>query len=186
MFDRIPADIARRIRLVVLDVDGVLTDGGIYMGRTAEGEPVELKRFEITDQLGIKLLQWAGYTVVFVSGRVSGANLARAAELDCACYEGPGGHKLDIVERLHREHGVTWDETACICDDLADLPILHRAALPVAVANAVPEVRAVAKWQTRRRGGDGAVRELAEALLRARGDYVERIDAYVHERGGRG
>lgn len=186
MPEGIPAEVASRIRLVVLDVDGVLTDGGVFMGRTAAGETIEFKRFEITDQLGIKLLQWAGFIVVFVSGRVSGANAARAAELDCACYEGPGGHKLEIVERLHAEHGVGWAETACICDDLADLPILGRAALPVAVANAVPEVRAVAKWQTTRRGGDGAVRELAEALLRARGDYVERIDDYVRQRGGRG
>lgn len=186
MLERIPADLARQIRLVVLDVDGVLTDGGVFMGRTTSGETIEFKRFEITDQLGIKLLQWSGFIVVFVSGRVSGANVARAAELDCACYEGPGGHKLDIVEQLHREHGVTWEQTACICDDLADLPILHRAALPVAVANAVPEVRAVAKWQTQRRGGDGAVRELAEALLRARGDYVKMIEQYVSDRGGRG
>jgi len=185
MFE-IPPELAARIRLVVLDVDGVLTDGGVYLGRTAAGETVELKRFEITDQLGIKLLQWAGLEVVFVSGRNSGANHARAAELGCTCYEGPGGYKLEILEQLHTEHGVGWDQTACICDDLADLPILTRAALPVAVANAVPEVRAAAAWQTSRRGGDGAVRELAEALLRARGDYSERIADYVSERGGRG
>jgi 3-deoxy-D-manno-octulosonate 8-phosphate phosphatase (KDO 8-P phosphatase) len=186
MYDKIPRALAERIRLVVLDVDGVLTDGGIYMGRTAAGETVEYKRFEITDQLGIKLLQWAGFEVVFVSGRVSGASQARAAELGCACYEGPGGHKLAIVERLQTEQGVGWEETACICDDLADVPILARAALPVAVANAVPEVRAVARWQTRRGGGHGAVRELAEALLRARGEYPQRITDYVRERGGVG
>ncbi|HSJ16036.1 MAG TPA: HAD hydrolase family protein [Longimicrobiales bacterium] len=186
MSETIPAPLARRIRLVVLDVDGVMTDGGIYMGRTEAGETVELKRFEITDQLGVKLLDWAGFQVVFVSGRVSAASRARADELGIACYEGPGGHKLEIVERLHRDAGIGWDETACVCDDLADLPILARAALPVAVSNAVPEVRAVAAWQTRRRGGDGAVREFAEALLRARGEYVTRIEAYVRERGDRG
>lgn len=186
MFDGIPGALAGRIRLVVLDVDGVMSDGGVYMGRTQAGETVELKRFEITDQLGVKLLVWAGFHVVFVSGRVSAASVARAEELGIACYHGPGGHKLDIVERLHAETGTSWQETACICDDLADLPILHRAALPVAVANAVPEVRAAARWQTRRKGGDGAVREFAEALLRARGEYLGRIDEYVRERGGRG
>ncbi|NJD10264.1 MAG: hypothetical protein FIB01_07405 [Gemmatimonadetes bacterium] len=185
MFE-IPSELARRIRLVVLDVDGVLTDGGVFLGRNDAGETIEFKRFEITDQLGIKLLQWAGLEVVFVSGRESGANRARAAELGCGCYEGPGGFKLAILEQLHAEHGLGWEHTACICDDLADLPILTRAVLPVAVANAVPEVRAAAVWQTSRRGGDGAVRELAEALLRARGDYVERIGEYVRERGGRG
>ena len=120
------------------------------------------------------------------SGSWSGANLARAAELECECFEGPGGHKLAIVEQLQSRHGVTWGETACICDDLADLPILHRAGLAVAVANAVPEVRAVCTWQTKRSGGRGAVRELAEALLRARGVYVAQIAGYVDERGGRG
>jgi 3-deoxy-D-manno-octulosonate 8-phosphate phosphatase (KDO 8-P phosphatase) len=185
MFE-IPRDLAERIRLVVLDVDGVLTDGGVYMGRTEAGETVELKRFEITDQLGIKLLQWAGLVVVFVSGRVSGASRARAEELDCECHEGAGGYKLEILAELHARYGVSWEETACICDDLADLPILTRVALPVAVANAVPEVRAAAVWQTTRGGGQGAVRELAEALLRARGDYFERIAEYVRERGGRG
>jgi 3-deoxy-D-manno-octulosonate 8-phosphate phosphatase (KDO 8-P phosphatase) len=186
MSEGIPAALAERIRLVVLDVDGVMTDGGIYMGRTEAGETVELKRFEITDQLGVKLLAWAGFEVVFVSGRVSAASAARAEELGIACYHGPGGHKLDIVERLHAETGTSWAETACVCDDLADLPILHRAALPVAVANAVPEVRAVARWQTQRSGGAGAVREFAEALLRARGEYVSQIDEYVRARGGRG
>lgn len=185
MFERIPADLARRIRFVILDVDGVLTDGGFYLGRDAGGQPIEFKRFEITDQLGIKLMQWAGLHVVFVSGRNSAASHLRAAEAGCECYEGAGGFKLDIVQELHARLGFTWEETACICDDLADLPILYRAALPVAVANAVPEVRAVARWQTQRGGGYGAVRELAEALLRARGDYVERIEEYVRERGGR-
>jgi len=182
----IPRELAARIRLVILDVDGVLTDGGVFLGGAQSGEAIEFKRFEITDQLGIKLLQWAGLEVVFVSGRSSGGNRLRAAELECACYEGPGGFKLEILERLHRQHGLGWEQTACVCDDLADLPILTRAALPVAVANAVPEVRAAAVWQTSRRGGDGAVREFAEALLRARGDYVERIAEYVRERGGRG
>ena len=184
MREAVPAALAHAIRLVVLDVDGVMTDGGVYMGRTASGETVELKRFEITDQLGIKMLVWAGVPVVFVSGRVSPANRIRAEELGVQWYEGPGGRKLDIVERVMAEHGVDWTGVACVCDDLADLPILTRAALPVAVANAVPEVRAVARWQTRTRGGAGAVREFAEALLRARGEWASRVDAYVGERGG--
>ena len=150
MFDRIPTSDAQRIRLVVLDVDGVLTDGGVMVGKGAGGETLELKQFEIQDGLGVKLLQRAGLQVAFVSGRSSGANLARAAELDCECFEGPGGHKLAIVEQLQSRHGVTWGETACICDDLADLPILHRAGLAVAVAKAVPGVRAVCSWQTKR------------------------------------
>ncbi len=180
----LPVDRARRVRLVVLDVDGVLTDGGVYMGATERGESVELKRFEITDQLGIKMMVWSGLHVVMVSGRVSAANRLRARELDIPCYEGPGGHKLPILEGLHEAYAVGWDETATVCDDLADLPVFRRAGLAVAVANAVPEVQALAHWSTARGGGAGAVREFAEALLRARGVWEKMVEQYCREREG--
>jgi 3-deoxy-D-manno-octulosonate 8-phosphate phosphatase (KDO 8-P phosphatase) len=182
----IAAAAARRIRLVALDVDGVMTDGGIYMGATEDGTPVELKRFDITDQLGIRMLVWAGLDVALVSGRPSKASELRAAELKIPYYAGPGGYKVPIVERLVAERGITWDDVACVCDDLADVPILRRAGLAVAVANAVAEVRATAHWTTTREGGRGAVREFAEALLRARGEWNERVDAYYREREGAG
>ncbi|MCI0436151.1 MAG: HAD hydrolase family protein [Gemmatimonadetes bacterium] len=175
---------AQRIRLVVLDVDGVLTDGGVYIGATADGTSVELKRFEITDQLGIKMLIWSGLEVAMVSGRASAANRLRADELGIACFEGPGGHKLSVVEALHAQHGLGWAETAAVCDDLADVPLLRRAGLAVAVANAVPEVHALAHWSTRRGGGRGAVREFAEALLRARGEWAALVERYYREREG--
>jgi 3-deoxy-D-manno-octulosonate 8-phosphate phosphatase (KDO 8-P phosphatase) len=182
MAEPISAGRARRIRLVVLDVDGVLTDGGVYMGATADGTPIEFKRFEITDQLGIRMLEWSDIRVALVSGRVSAANRMRAEELGIACHEGPGGRKLDIVQDLRAQHDVDWSATACVCDDLADLPILRRAGLAVAVANAVPEVRAVAHWTTTRMGGRGAVREFAEALLRARGEWRRMVEQYLEER----
>jgi 3-deoxy-D-manno-octulosonate 8-phosphate phosphatase (KDO 8-P phosphatase) len=182
MPERIPESVARAIRLVVLDVDGVLTDGGVYLGATADGTTVELKRYEITDQLGIKMLVWAGMEVVLVSGRTSPANRIRAEELGIAWREGPGGRKLDIVQDLIDSNDASWAETACVCDDLADLPILRRCGLPVAVANAVPEVTAVAAWTTRRAGGYGAVREFAEALLRARGEWAPMVADYLRAR----
>jgi 3-deoxy-D-manno-octulosonate 8-phosphate phosphatase (KDO 8-P phosphatase) len=178
----LPSDAARRIRFVVLDVDGVLTDGGVYTGATADGRPVEMKRFEITDTLGIKMLVWAGIRVVLISGRLSAANRLRAEELDIPCYEGGGGFKLQILAGLLAEEKIGWEETACVCDDLADIPILRRAGLAVAVANATPEVRAIAHWVTTRSGGAGAVREFAEALLRARGEWEARVDRYLRER----
>lgn len=181
----IPREIACGIRLVVLDVDGVLTDGGLYVGATSDGTPVELKRFEITDHLGVMLLLNAGMQVVFVSGRVSVANRIRAAELGVACHEVPGGHKLTIVERLLEEHECIWRQMACMGDDLADVPILRRAGLAVGVANAVPEVRAAAHWITRRNGGHGAVREFAETLLRARGEWRAALSTYLNKRDGR-
>jgi 3-deoxy-D-manno-octulosonate 8-phosphate phosphatase (KDO 8-P phosphatase) len=184
VFDGIPEDVAREIRLVILDVDGVQTDGGVYIGSTAAGEAVELKRFDITDGLGIKILMSAGIPVVLVSGRTSPGNRNRAVDLGIPWFEGPGGNKLAIVEGLLKEHDVEWSQVACVCDDLADLPILRRTGLPVAVANAVPEVKAVARYTTRARGGNGAVREFVEALLHARGEWSSRVDAYVDERGG--
>jgi 3-deoxy-D-manno-octulosonate 8-phosphate phosphatase (KDO 8-P phosphatase) len=174
--------LAGRIRGVVLDVDGVLTDGGIWLGETADGQAVELKRFEITDQLGIRMLEWAGIRVAFVSGRRSAANRLRAEELGVEWAEGPGGHKLEAVSGFLDRNGLTWDELACVCDDLADMSILTRAALPVAVANAVAEVKAVAVWRTSRTGGAGAVREFAEALLRARGEWDDLVQDYCRKR----
>src|SRR3954466_14255806 len=137
VFDVIAPEVARDIRLVILDVDGVQTDGGVYIGSTASGEHIELKRFDITDGLGIKILLTAGIAVVLVSGRRSPGNRGRAEDLGIPWFEGHGGRKLDIVESLMREHGVEWSHVACVCDDLADLPILRRTGLPVAVANAV-------------------------------------------------
>lgn len=180
---RIPAALARRVRLVVLDVDGVLTDGGIYLGATAGGEQVELKRFEITDGLGVRLLQDAGVAVAIVTGRESASVRLRAEELRITeCHQDATAAKLPIVRELLERTGTRWDEAAFVADDLADLPILRRVGLPVAVANAVPEVRAEARWVGVRRGGEGAVREFAEALLRARGEWAERVEAYVAER----
>ncbi|HEX6939133.1 MAG TPA: HAD-IIIA family hydrolase [Longimicrobiales bacterium] len=179
---RIPPELARRVRLVALDVDGVLTDNGVYIGRTAGGEPVELKKFDITDGIGIRLLVDAGLRVALVSGRESEATRARAEELGIECYQDSSARKLPALARLMADHGVGWDEVAFVGDDLADLPALMRVGLPVAVANAVPEVRALARWQTRRRGGDGAVREFAEALLQGRGEWSRLVHAYQRAR----
>jgi 3-deoxy-D-manno-octulosonate 8-phosphate phosphatase (KDO 8-P phosphatase) len=175
--------LARRIRLVVLDVDGVLTDGGVYLGATASGERVELKRFEITDGLGIRLMDEAGLTVAIVTGRESEAVRLRAEELGIVeCHQDASAAKLRIVEDLLRRTGVSWAETAFVGDDLPDLPVLRRAGLPAAVGSATADARACAVWRGTRRGGDGAVREFAEALLGARGEWAERVEAYVRDR----
>lgn len=184
MSERIPVELARRIRLVLFDVDGVMTDGGIYMGRLDSGDAVELKRFDITDGLGVKMLVWGGIQVALVSGRESAATRLRAAELEVECFEDASARKIPVVAKLIERHGVSWAETAFVADDLADLPVLRKVGLPVAVANAVPEVRAASRWTTRRRGGHGAVREFAEALLRARGDWSRLVEEYCRARSG--
>lgn len=178
----IAPEVARRIRLVGLDVDGTLTDGGIYLGSGGEVSH-EYKRYDIQDGLGIHLLQRAGLQVVIATGRVSESVRLRARELtidDVA--QDPDGYKLRAFLRMLDKHGVSPADAAFIGDDLPDLPVLRRVGLAVAVANAVPEVRAVCSLRLSRSGGAGAVREFAELLLKARGEWKAVVDAYVDER----
>ncbi|MGH7474674.1 MAG: KdsC family phosphatase [Longimicrobiales bacterium] len=178
----IDAALAGRIRLVILDVDGVLTDAAVYIGTGADGEAIELKRFDIQDGLGVKLLERAGVRVAVVSGRESAATRLRMEELGLECHQAPEGFKLQGFEHALASAGCGWDQVAVLGDDLPDLPALRRAALPVAVADAVPEVRALARWVTSRAGGCRAVREFAEALLDARGEWRRVVAEYSAER----
>jgi 3-deoxy-D-manno-octulosonate 8-phosphate phosphatase (KDO 8-P phosphatase) len=179
------AALARRIRLVGLDVDGVLSDGGLYIG-AIDGKRFELKRFDSQDGAGAWLMRRAGLTLVFASGRHSEATTLRARELqiDEVLEDTSGsGQKLAPFEAMLARRGVTWSECAFVGDDLADLPLLSRAALPIAVANAVTEVKAAARFVTGAQGGHGAVREVAEVLLQARGAWNEIVSQYLLERG---
>ncbi len=180
----VPPEIARRIKLVIFDVDGVLTDAAVYVGITASGEPVELKRFDIQDGLGLRMLRNAGLDVAIVSGRISGATDLRARELGIDCYQVEDGHKLPTVRDLMRRLSVTWEEVAMLADDLPDMAVLRLVGLKAAVANAVPEVAEVALWQSRLKGGQGAAREFCDALLDARGDLDRVVKRYVDERSG--
>ncbi len=177
-------EVAARIRLVILDVDGVLTDAGVYLGESEDGSPLEMKRFDIQDGLGIKFLKEAGIRVILVSGRISEATRLRARELGIEEYQDSRADKLPAVEKLLQDEGLTWEEVAVVGDDLPDLPLLRAVGLPVAVANAVPEVREVARWITQNRGGRGAVREFARGLLMVRGEWTELVEAYCAVRSG--
>jgi len=172
---------ARRVRLLGLDVDGVLTDNGVYIGPVA-GARVELKRFDIQDGLGLILLKTAGLPVVWISGRSSEATTLRAAELRVEeLLQVPGPRKAAAFEQVLERHGIGWNEVAFVGDDLADLPILRRVGLPLAVSNAVAEVKEVAAYVTQAAGGHGAVREVVEALLRARGEWTGILERYFAE-----
>jgi len=174
--------LARRIRYVCLDVDGVLTDGGIYLG-AVDGTPLEFKRYDIQDGLGIHLLRLAGLRVGIVTGRVSDSVRLRAAELDVDdLVQDAKVRKHAALERIAARHALTFDEMAFVGDDFPDVPVLRVVGLPVAVANAAPEVREMAALRLTRRGGHGAVREFAEALLRARGEWERVTERYVRER----
>ena len=174
--------LARAVRLVCLDVDGVLTDGGIYLG-DAGGEPLELKRYDIQDGLGVRFLRMAGIKVAIITGRESESVRIRAEEMELDdVVQDRHARKLVAFRRLLDRQGVTADEAAFVGDDFPDLSVLRVVGLPVAVGNAVPEVRAAARVQLERHGGRGAVREFAERLLRARGEWETITERYVAER----
>jgi len=179
---------ATRIRLVCFDVDGVLTDGGIYLGATrgAEGAattPVEFKRYDIQDGLGMAMLRESGFTLAIITGRVSESVAMRARELRIPhCIQDPEARKLPALQRLCSQLGLTLEEVAFVGDDLPDLGVMREVGLPVAVGNAVPEIRRVAALQLAAGGGHGAVREFAEWLLKARGTWDDAVERYVKSR----
>ncbi len=174
--------LARAIRLLVVDVDGVLTDNGIYLGLIA-GERVELKRFDIQDGLGLGLLRGSAIEVAWLSGRVSEATTLRARELKIATViQDSAARKLPALTQMLADRGLGFEQVAFVGDDLADLPVMERVGLPIAVANAVPEIAAVARWVTSKAGGQGAVREVVEALLRARGEWDDALARYRADR----
>jgi 3-deoxy-D-manno-octulosonate 8-phosphate phosphatase (KDO 8-P phosphatase) len=156
---------ARAVRLVVFDVDGVLTDGTIYLG--AQGEA--FKAFNILDGHGVKMLQAAGIATAIISGRSSEAVSRRAAELAIAHVVQGSGDKAAALEALLAALGLDAAHCAFVGDDLPDLPAMRRCGLAVAVPNAVDAVKAAAHYVTRAAGGRGAVREFCELVLRAQG-----------------
>ena len=173
---------ARRVRIVGIDVDGVLTDGGIYLG-SVDGTPLEFKRYDIQDGLGIYFLRRAGIRVAIVTGRVSDSVRLRAAELEVDdVAQDSYARKLPAFRRILERHGISPAEAAFIGDDFPDLAVMRIVGLPVAVANAVPEIAGIARLRLTRHGGRGAVREFAELLLSARGEWASLTEAYVAER----
>ena len=178
----IAPEVARRIRIVGLDVDGVLTDGGIYLGAVGE-QTQEFKRYDIQDGLGIYFLRRAGLRVAIVTGRVSESVRLRARELEIDdVAQDAQARKLPAFMKMLEKHGIAPGDAAFIGDDFPDMGIMRTVGLPVAVGNAVPEIRAVASLRLSRTGGNGAVREFTELLLKARGEWKSICEAYVAER----
>jgi 2-dehydro-3-deoxyphosphooctonate aldolase (KDO 8-P synthase) len=178
------ARIAREVRLVVLDVDGVMTDGGRLprgdrRGREGRDEALRDPGRPRHPPHAARRHHPASSSPA-ASPRPSGC--ARPSWGSRNATRTGAARKLEIAREVLDRRGLGWESTACLADDLADLPVLRRVALPAAVRNAVPEVRAIARWVSRREGGSGAVRELIEALLRARGAWTRTVEGYLDER----
>jgi 3-deoxy-D-manno-octulosonate 8-phosphate phosphatase (KDO 8-P phosphatase) len=158
------AERARRIALAIFDVDGVMTDGRIYLGESGE----EMKAFNVLDGHGIKLLRESGIEVAILSGRRARCVERRAGELGIPHVIQGAGEKLpvffDLVKRLH----LVPEQAFYMGDDLVDIPVLEACGLAFTVPDAPAEVKRVADQVTRRRGGEGAVRDACEALMRLR------------------
>lgn len=166
---------ARAVRLLLLDVDGVLTDGGLHYG--ADGD--EAKTFHVHDGHGLKLLQAAGVPVGIITSRESPLVARRAAELGIAHLRQGCADKRQACADLLAGLDLAADAVAYVGDDVIDLPVMTRVGLAVAVADAHPEVRAHAHWTTRAGGGRGAVREVCDLLLAAHGRLGAALAAYL-------
>lgn len=169
------------IKLLILDVDGVLTDGTLIVGDSGE----EFKRFHVRDGLGITLAISSGIIVAFLSGRYSQAVTSRAKDLRVEeVYQGVS-NKLPVYESLVKKYSFRDSEVCYIGDDLSDIPPLERAGLSYAVADAVEEVKEAAGNVTRNPGGKGAVREVIDAILKAAGLYETAARKVASERSER-
>ena len=163
---------AQGIRVAFFDVDGVLTDGGLYF--TESGETI--KRFHTLDGHGLKLLQRAGITPVVITGRDSKPLRVRLAALGITHAHFGTEDKRPAAEQTLRELGLDWAQSAAMGDDWPDLPVMRRCALACAPVNAHTQVKAVAHYVTQVGGGHGAVREFCDLLLVASGRYVDLLD----------
>lgn len=164
------------IRFLVLDVDGVLTNGSILY--TSSGE--EVKRFDVKDGAGLKYWRRAGHDIGIITGRSSPMVLRRAEEFGIELVRMNAKNKLPVFRELLEKAGVEPYETAVVGDDLPDIPLLAAAGLAVAVKDAVQEVRDTATMITKRKGGRGAVREVIDTILKAQGKWPEIMERYLN------
>jgi 3-deoxy-D-manno-octulosonate 8-phosphate phosphatase (KDO 8-P phosphatase) len=167
---------AKKIRLLLMDVDGTLTDGRVYLMSVAgAGAAAELKVFNAHDGAGVKLAHLMGIKTGLITGRNSMATAQRAHEMSMDFVYQGRAKKAEAYLEIQQQAGVTDEETAYMGDDLPDLPLLERAGLAIATANAVPEAKMAADYVTHRGGGDGAVREIVELILKAQGKWKAAI-----------
>lgn len=174
MKDKALMEKLKRIQLLLLDVDGVLTDGSIFY----KDDGREIKVFNARDGFGIKLVIQAGITVGIVTGRSSAALRHRCENLGIQYLYDGVENKAGMLDKIATQTGIDAEQAAFVGDDLPDLPLMRRTGLSIAVADAHEIVRQKADWTTRAPGGSGAVREVCEALLKAKGLWDQIVGRY--------
>ena len=166
---------ARNIKCLICDVDGVLTDGLIFLDNHAN----ELKAFNIQDGMGLVLLRAAGIEVAVITTSKNAVIDHRMKQLGIIHYFTGEVEKLTAFEKLKAQLGLTNEQFAYAGDDLPDLPIIRQVGLGVAVANAVPQIKEFAAWTTEKHGGRGAVREICDLILTAQGKFDQALEKYL-------
>jgi len=167
---------AAQIKVLLMDVDGTMTDGGVVLLSQPDGSALEIKRFDAHDGQGLMLAHTAGLRTGCITGRESPALLRRANEMNMEFVYMKQPVKTPAYEEILRKTGVLESEVAFVGDDLPDLPVMRRVGLAIAVGDAVPEVKKAAHFTTKAHAGRGAVREAVEFILKAKGIWKEMID----------
>ena len=169
---------ASKIKLLLMDVDGVWTDGKLYYAPGPDGQIIETKAFNTQDGIALRWLVWNGVKSGLISGRQSPATEFRAKQLEMSYIYQGHIEKIPILEEILEKEGIGGDQVAYIGDDLTDVVVMRRVGLAVATANARPEVKRIAHLVTERPGGDGAIREVIELILKAQGTWQELLEKY--------
>jgi 3-deoxy-D-manno-octulosonate 8-phosphate phosphatase (KDO 8-P phosphatase) len=167
---------AAQIQLLLMDVDGTMTDGSVTLLSQTDGTALEIKTFDAHDGQGLTLARTAGLRTGCITGRESAALLRRANEMKMEFIYMKQAVKMPAYEEILRKAGVSDSAVAYIGDDLPDIPLMRRAGLAVAVGNAVPEVKRAAHYTTKALAGHGAVREAVELVLKSKGIWKTMID----------
>src|SRR5215467_6606999 len=167
---------AKQIQIVLMDVDGTITDGSVTLLSQPDGSALEIKTFDAHDGQGLSVGRTAGLRMGVITGRESAALRRRMKELNVEFVYEKQPHKIAAYEEVLEKAAVSEDEVAFLGDDLPDLTVMKRVGLAVAVGNAAPEVKQAAHYTTVRNGGKGAARELVEPILKSKGTWEEMID----------
>ena len=164
----------KKVKLLLLDVDGVLTDGRIIY----DSRGGDMKFFDVHDGMGVHLLKKAGIPTILVTAKGSKAITPRAKDMQVAELFEDVSPKVSVLDKILKKYKADSSELCFVGDDLVDVCLMKRIGLPIAVANACPEVKRAAKYITRKQGGRGAVREVAELILKAKGKWEGLISYY--------
>ncbi len=167
-----------RIKLLLMDVDGVLTDGRLLNVPAPDGTIFETKAFDSQDGIALQWLSWHGIATGVISGRVSPATVERARQVKMTYVYQGYIEKIPILEEIRTKSGIAAEDTAYAGDDLTDIVVMRRAGLAIATANARPEVKRAAHYVTAAAGGRGAIREVCELLLEAQGRWSDILKKY--------